>query len=147
MCGYKKIKEENYAKTFKNGSLIYQAFKEGWIWKASRVFYIISPDTQFTKRNSLSGRIIKIIKNYNLGTQIRGSTNRKKGNGAPGRPKKQRELDRDIFSRKDLIEIAKRYYEITKENSKKGNKNEAKNLNIFPVFYFSRQTISANKTT
>ncbi|QBF34474.1 hypothetical protein EG856_00830 [Mycoplasmopsis phocirhinis] len=36
-----------------------------------------------------------------------------------GRPRKEPNFDWDIFDRNDLIEIAKRYYEITNEKPKK----------------------------
>lgn len=53
--------------------------------------------------------------------------NRKLGSG---RSKKPIEPDWNEFTKEELIEIAKRYYEINKDKSKSGKISEAKKINI-----------------
>lgn len=62
--------------------------------------------------------------NHNIIVSMTG----KKATGRP--PKEKQEIDWDIFSREDLIEIAKRYKEITKDKTKKEKDAEVASLNL-----------------
>ncbi|WP_322876189.1 hypothetical protein RRG38_01190 [Mycoplasmopsis felis] len=69
---------------------------------------------------------------------------RKKGSG---RPRKNKEPNWEIFNRDDLVEIAKRYYEIINKLPKCKQIKESKelNLNYFKLanlFNLCRQTVS-----
>ncbi|MDW2926068.1 transposase [Mesomycoplasma ovipneumoniae] len=78
----------------------------------------ISADTNFITRKDLDLGIKKIIRCYNNGMQDQ-LLNKKGANKKPGsgKPKKQIEPDWNEFTIEELIEIAKRYYEITKNES------------------------------
>ncbi|WP_322901874.1 IS3 family transposase [Mycoplasmopsis felis] len=72
---------------------------------------------------------------------------RKKGSG---RPRKNKEPNWEIFNRDDIVEIAKRYYEITNKLPKSKQIKESKelNLNYFKLenlFNLCRQAVSKNK--
>ncbi|WNM16588.1 transposase [Mesomycoplasma ovipneumoniae] len=78
----------------------------------------IPPDTNFITKKDLDLRTKKIIRCYNNGMQDQ-LLNKKGANRKPGsrKPKKQIEPDWNEFTIEELIEIAKRYYEITKDKS------------------------------
>lgn len=135
------LKKEEFAK-------IYEEYQKSGFPGAFRAIYQISPGTKNLQRNSVKVRINKIIKYYNLGMedllQTKKGENRKKGSGSP---KKKREPNWDIFDRDDLLQIAKRYYEITNELPKSKKIIESKSFSISyvklsEVFGISRQTIS-----
>ncbi|WP_029608847.1 IS3 family transposase [Mycoplasma simbae] len=131
--------------------LIYQTYLEEGFEASIKVMYEISPDTQKAKRKNIRKRISKIIKYYNLGMEDKLLTKkgleRKKGSG---RPRKRIEPDWNIFNKDELIEIAKRYYEITKDLPIKDKIKESQKINISAVklstfFNLCRQTISKHK--
>ncbi|MCU9932275.1 transposase [Mycoplasmopsis felis] len=115
------------------------------------MLFKISPKVQNNKKKNNVWRIKKIINHYNLGTEdllvTKSSNLRKKGSG---RPRKNKEPNWEIFNRDDLVEIAKRYYEITNKLPKSKQIKESKelNLNYFKLanlFNLCRQTVSKNK--
>ncbi|MBU4690828.1 transposase [Mycoplasma zalophi] len=100
--------------------LVFDAYQQNGMIGALRKMHVISPKTKFAKRENLSERIKKAIKYYNLGMKEKLLT--KKGvdrKPSSGRPKKEPDFDWEIFDRNDLIEIAKRYYEITNQKPEK----------------------------
>ncbi|MDW2834588.1 transposase [Mesomycoplasma ovipneumoniae] len=78
----------------------------------------ISTDTNFITGKHLDLRIKKNIRCYNNDMQDQ-LLNKKGPKRKPGsrKPKKQIEPDWNEFTIEELIEIAKRYYEITKNES------------------------------
>ncbi|MCU9937419.1 hypothetical protein NW731_06465 [Mycoplasmopsis felis] len=115
------------------------------------MLFKISPKVQNNKKKNNVWRIKKIINHYNLGMEdllvTKSSNLRKKGSG---RPRKNKEPNWEIFNRDDLVEIAKRYYEITNKLPKSKQIKESKelNLNYFKLanlFNLCRQTVSKNK--
>ncbi|WAM02655.1 hypothetical protein ONA02_02395 [Mycoplasmopsis felis] len=130
---------------------IYQEYKSTGIYGALKMLFKISPKVQNNKKKNNVWRIKKIINHYNLGMEdllvTKSSNLRKKGSG---RPRKNKEPNWEIFNRDDLVEIAKRYYEITNKLPKSKQIKESKelNLNYFKLanlFNLCRQTVSKNK--
>ncbi|WP_341491691.1 hypothetical protein [Mesomycoplasma ovipneumoniae] len=132
--------------------MIYKIYNEFGLKKTINYINDISPDTNFITRTQLLRRIKKIIRYYNNGMQDqlldKKGSNRKPGSG---RPKKQIEHDWNEFTKEELIEIAKRYYEINKNKSKSAKLSEAKTLNIpysksAKIFNVCRQAVAKSKT-
>ncbi|WNM17615.1 IS3 family transposase [Mesomycoplasma ovipneumoniae] len=132
--------------------MIYKIYNEFGLKKTINYINDISPDTNFITRSQLLRRIKKIIRYYNNGMQDqlldKKGTNRKPGSG---RPKKSIEPDWSEFTKEELIEIAKRYYETNKDKSKSGKLSEAKTLNIpysksAKIFNVCRQAVAKSKT-
>ncbi|WP_341513391.1 transposase [Mesomycoplasma ovipneumoniae] len=98
--------------------MIYKIYNEFGLKQTINYINDISPDTNFITRKHLDLRIKKINRCYNNGMQDQ-LLNKKSSNRKPGsrRPKKQIEPDWNEFTIEELIEIAKRYYEITKDKS------------------------------
>ena len=71
------------------------------------------------------------LREYNKGNEfiIISMTGKSKGS-KKGRPKKQKEITWDDFTREELIEIAKRYKEITKDKNKDLKDQEMKSFNF-----------------
>ncbi|MDW2909474.1 transposase, partial [Mesomycoplasma ovipneumoniae] len=92
--------------------MIYKIYNEFGLKKTINYINDISPDTNFITRSQLLRRIKKIIRCYNNGMQDqlldKKGARRKPGSG---RPKKSIEPDWSEFTKEELIEIAKRYYE------------------------------------
>ncbi|WP_230580414.1 transposase [Mesomycoplasma ovipneumoniae] len=112
--------------------MIYKIYNEFGLKQTINYINDISPDTNFITRTQLLRRIKKIIRCYNNGIQDqlldKKGANRKPGSGK--KPKKSIESDWNEFTKEELIEIAKRYYEINKDKSKSGILSEAKTLSI-----------------
>ncbi|QBF34971.1 IS3 family transposase [Mycoplasmopsis phocirhinis] len=131
--------------------LIFEVYQKHGKSQAIKTLWNISPKTKLVKKKYLAVRIAKIIKYYNLGVKEKLLTKKGKDRKpGSGRPRKEPDFDWDIFDRNDLIEIAKRYYEITNQKPKKEKKEEAKNLKIQFIklalfFSLCRQTISNAK--
>ncbi|MDW2923406.1 hypothetical protein [Mesomycoplasma ovipneumoniae] len=110
---------------------IYKIYNEFGLKQTINYINDISPDTNFITRSQLLRRIKKIIRYYNNGMQDqlldKKGANRKPGSG---RPKKSIEPDSNEFTKEELIEIAKKYYEINKDKAKSAKLSEAKTLNI-----------------
>lgn len=132
--------------------MIYKIYNEFGLKQTINYVNEISPDTNFITRKYLVYRINKIIRYYNKGMQDqlldKKGANRKPGSG---RPKKPIEPDWNEFTKEELIEIAKRYYEINKNKSKSGKLSEAKKLNIpysksAKIFNVCRQAVAKSKT-
>ncbi|WNM13914.1 IS3 family transposase [Mesomycoplasma ovipneumoniae] len=132
--------------------MIYKIYNEFGLKKTINYINDISPDTNFTTRSQLVRRIKKIIRYYNNGMQNqlldKKGARRKPGSG---KPKKQIEPDWNKFTKEELIEIAKRYYETNKDKSKSGKLSEAKTLNIpysksAKIFNVCRQSVAKSKT-
>ncbi|WNM14296.1 IS3 family transposase [Mesomycoplasma ovipneumoniae] len=111
--------------------MIYKIYNEFGLKQTINYINDISPDTNFITRDQLVRRIKKIIRYYNNGMQDqlldKKGARRKPGSG---KPKKQIEPNWNKFTKEELIEIAKRYYETNKDKSKSGKLSEAKTLNI-----------------
>ncbi|MDO6829551.1 transposase [Mesomycoplasma ovipneumoniae] len=99
-------------------NIIYKIYNEFGLKQSINYINDISPDTNFITRKDLDLRTKKIIRCYNNGMQDQ-LLNKKGANKKPGsrKPKKQIEPDWNEFTIEELIEIAKRYYEITKDKS------------------------------
>ncbi|WP_044284343.1 hypothetical protein [Mesomycoplasma ovipneumoniae] len=99
-------------------NMIYKIYNEFGLNQTINYINDISPDTNFITRKHLDLRIKKNIRYYNNGMQDQ-LLNKKGTNRKPGsrKPKKQIEPDWNEFTKEELIEIAKRYYEITKDKS------------------------------
>ncbi|WP_337897395.1 hypothetical protein [Mesomycoplasma ovipneumoniae] len=132
--------------------MIYKIYNEFGLKKTINYINDISPDTNFTTRSQLVRRIKKIIRYYNNGMQDqlldKKGARRKPGSG---KPKKQIEPDWNEFTKEELIEIAKRYYETNKNKLKSGKLSEAKTLNIAysksaKIFNVCRQSVAKSKT-
>ncbi|WP_341515368.1 transposase [Mesomycoplasma ovipneumoniae] len=97
--------------------MIYKIYNGFGIKQTINYINDISPDTNFITGKHLDLRIKKIIC-YNNGMQDQ-LLNKKGSNRKPGsgKPKKLIEPDWNEFTKEELIEIAKRYYEITKNES------------------------------
>ncbi|XBE78252.1 transposase [Mesomycoplasma ovipneumoniae] len=97
--------------------MTYKIYNEFGLKQTINYINDISPDTNFITRKHLDLRIKKIIC-YNNGMKDQ-LLNKKGPNRKPGsrKPKKQIEPDWNEFTIEELIEIAKRYYEITKNES------------------------------
>ncbi|MDO6857053.1 transposase [Mesomycoplasma ovipneumoniae] len=97
-------------------NIIYKIYNEFGLKQSINYINDISPDTNFITRKDLDLRTKKIIRCYNNGMQDQ-LLNKKGANKKPGsrKPKKQIEPDWNEFTIEELIEIAKRYYEITKD--------------------------------
>ncbi|WHF53564.1 transposase [Mesomycoplasma ovipneumoniae] len=97
--------------------MIYKIYNEFGIKQTINYINDISADTNFITGKHLDLRIKKIIC-YNNGMQDQ-LLNKKGANRKPGsgKPKKLIEPDWNEFTKEELIEIAKRYYEITKDKS------------------------------
>ncbi|WP_341508543.1 transposase [Mesomycoplasma ovipneumoniae] len=98
--------------------MIYKINNEFGLKQTINYINDISLDTNFITRKHLDLRTKKIIRCYNNGMQDQ-LLNKKGANKKPGsrKPKKQIEPDWNEFTIEELIEIAKRYYEITKDKS------------------------------
>ncbi|WP_337896469.1 transposase [Mesomycoplasma ovipneumoniae] len=98
--------------------MIYKINSEFGLKQTINYINDISPDTNFITRKHLDLRTKKNIWCYNNGMQDQ-LLNKKGANKKPGsrKPKKQIEPDWNEFTIEELIEIAKRYYEITKDKS------------------------------
>ncbi|UVO15165.1 IS3 family transposase [Mesomycoplasma ovipneumoniae] len=132
--------------------MIYKIYNEFGLKQTINYINDISPDTNFITRSQLVRRIKKIIRYYNNGMQDqlldKKGARRKPGSG---KPKKQIEPDWNEFTKEELIEIAKRYYETNKDKSKSGKLSEAKTLNIpysksAKIFNVCRQSVAKSKT-
>ncbi|WP_341515278.1 IS3 family transposase [Mesomycoplasma ovipneumoniae] len=132
--------------------MIYKIYNEFGLKQTINYINDISPDTNFTTRTQLLRRIKKIIRYYNNGIQDqlldKKGANRKPGSG---KRKKPIEPDWNEFTKEELIEIAKRYYEINKNKLKSGKLSEAKTLNIpytksAKIFNVCRQSVAKSKT-
>ncbi len=132
--------------------MIYKIYNEFGLKKTINYINDISPDTNFITRTQLLRRIKKIIRYYNNGMQDqlldKKGSNRKPGSG---RPKKSIKPDWNEFTKEELIEIAKRYYEINKNKSKSAKLSESKTLNIpysksAKIFNVCRQSVAKSKT-
>ncbi|MHA0321509.1 IS3 family transposase [Mesomycoplasma ovipneumoniae] len=132
--------------------MIYKIYNEFGLKQTINYINDISPDTNFITRSQLLRRIKKIIRYYNNGMQDqlldKKGASRKPGSG---RPKKQIEPDWNEFTKEELIEIAKRYYETNKDKSKSGKLSEAKTLSIpysksAKIFNVCRQSVAKSKT-
>ncbi|WP_341513205.1 hypothetical protein [Mesomycoplasma ovipneumoniae] len=132
--------------------MIYKIYNEFGLKQTINYINDISPDTNFTTRSQLVRRIKKIIRYYNNGMQDqlldKKGPNRKPGSG---KPKKQIEPDWNEFTKEELIEIAKRYYETNKNKLKSEKLSEAKTLNIpysksAKIFNVCRQSVAKSKT-
>ncbi|WP_069097879.1 transposase [Mesomycoplasma ovipneumoniae] len=100
--------------------MIYKIHNEFGLKQTINYINDISPDTNFITRKYLDLRTKKNIRCYNNGMQDQ-LLNKKGANRKPGccsRHKKPIEPDWNEFTIEELIEIAKRYYEITKNKSK-----------------------------
>ncbi|WNM14653.1 transposase [Mesomycoplasma ovipneumoniae] len=139
---------------FKKGEfdMIYKIYNEFGLKKTINYINDISLDTNFITRSQLVRRIKKIIRYYNNGMQDqlldKKGARRKPGNG---KPKKQIEPNWNKFTKEELIEIAKRYYQTNKDKSKSGKLSEAKTLNIpysksAKIFNVCRQSVAKSKT-
>ncbi|WNM14634.1 IS3 family transposase [Mesomycoplasma ovipneumoniae] len=132
--------------------MIYKIYNEFGLKKTINYINDISPDTNFITRSQLVRRIKKIIRYYNNGMQDQ-LLDKKGARRKPGsrKPKKQIEPDWNEFTKEELIEIAKRYYESNKDKSKSGKLSEAKTLNIpysksAKIFNVCRQAVAKSKT-
>ncbi|WP_341515317.1 IS3 family transposase [Mesomycoplasma ovipneumoniae] len=132
--------------------MIYKIYNEFGLKQTINYINDISPDTNFTTRTQLLRRIKKIIRYYNNGMQDqlldKKGANRKPGSG---KRKKPIEPDWNEFTKEELIEIAKRYYEINKNKLKSGKLSETKTLNIpytksAKIFNVCRQSVAKSKT-
>ncbi|WNM15105.1 transposase [Mesomycoplasma ovipneumoniae] len=131
--------------------MTYKIYNEFGLKQTINYINDISPDTNFITRKHLDLRIKKIIC-YNNGMQDQ-LLDKKGANRKPGsrKPKKQIEPDWNEFTKEELIEIAKRYYETNKDKSKSGKLSEAKKLNIpysksAKIFNVCRQAVAKSKT-
>ncbi|WNM14189.1 IS3 family transposase [Mesomycoplasma ovipneumoniae] len=132
--------------------MIYKIYNEFGLKQTINYINDISPDTNFTTKSQLVRRIKKIIRYYNNGMQNQ-LLDKKGARRKPGscKPKKQIEPNWNEFTKEELIEIAKRYYETNKDKSKSGKLSEAKTLNIpysksAKIFNVCKQSVAKSKT-
>ncbi|WP_129724561.1 IS3 family transposase [Mycoplasmopsis gallopavonis] len=98
------------------------------------------------KDKYVKARLRRILKHYNCNMNKKP---RKPGTGR-SRKVKEQDINWDIFTREDLIEIAKRYREITKDKFKTEKVQEASHISIVSyklaiLLSLCRQTISKHK--
>ncbi|WNM15380.1 IS3 family transposase [Mesomycoplasma ovipneumoniae] len=132
--------------------MIYKIYNEFGLKKTINYINDISPDTNFITRSQLVRRIKKIIRYYNNGMQDQ-LLDKKGARRKPGSRKPKNKLNpiETNLQKEELIEIAKRYYEINKNKLKSGKLSEAKTLNIpysksAKIFNVCRQAVAKSKT-